>query len=245
MTHDEIRADVVEFIPSGDSLQDVIYRERADFADRTQLPREIRLTEGGQYANLLELIDRHHRFLEAHEKRPCDFRDAADDWYRTIYRPLKTIVRRGRLIEAFPERSLDDLCVFIADHHWRAGRKRHYGIGIDKLIPMDMEVFRNQMAELKECEYPEMQRGITAFILMKVQAKREYKIVEKLFELDEVVEVHSVHGEVDLLVKIKLTRDLLSSDAEILSQFVHDQVRQLNGVSSTQTLIPGFSRVKS
>jgi hypothetical protein len=242
--HDEIRAHIIEFIPSGDSLQDVIYRERADFADRTQLPREIRLTEVGQYANLLELINRHRTFLETHEKRPCDFSDAADDWYRTIYRPLQTIVRRGRLIDAFPERTLDDLCVFVADHQWRAGRKRHYGIGIDRLIPMDMEVFRKQMAELNECEYPEMQRAITAFILMKVQAKREHKIVEKLFERDEVIEIHSVHGEVDLLVKIKLTRDLLSSDAEIISQFVHENVGQLSGVNSTQTLIPGFSKMK-
>ena len=123
--------------------------------------------------------------------------------------------------------------------------KRHYGIGIDKLIPMDMEAFRKQMAELNECEYPEMQRAITAFILMKVQAKREYKIVEKLFERDEVIELHSVHGEVDLLVKIKLTRDLLSSDAEIISQFVHENVGQLTGVKSTQTLIPGFSKMKA
>jgi hypothetical protein len=42
-----------------------------------------------------------------------------------------------------------------------------------------------------------------------------------------------------------LTRDLLSSDAEIISQFVHENVRQLNGVNSTQTLIPGFSKMKS
>ncbi len=244
MEHDEIRADVVEFIPSGNSLQDIIYRERADFADRTQLPREIRLTEMGQYAILLEQISQHQAFLEAHENQPWEFTAAADDWFRTVYRPLQTIIRRERLIEAFPERTLDDLCVYVADQQWQADRQRHYGDGVNRMIPEDMEAFRKQMAERKECEYPEMQRGITAFILMKVQAKREFKIVEKLFALDEVVEVHSVHGEVDLLVKIKLTRDLLSSDAEILSQFVHDHVRQLNGVSSTQTLIPGFSRVK-
>jgi hypothetical protein len=243
--HDEIRAHIVEFIPSGNSLQDILYRERADFADRTQLPREIRLTEVGQYANLLEQINCHRDFLEAHENRPCEFSAAADDWFRTIYRPLETIVRRERLIDAFPERTLDDLCVYLANHQWQTGRQRTYGTGIDKLIAKDMEAFRTQMAELKSCEYPEMQRGITAFILMKVQAKKEYKIVEKLFERDEVVEIHSVHGEVDLLVKIKLTRDLLSSDAEILSQFVHDHVRQLSGVNSTQTLIPGFSRIKS
>ncbi len=245
LDHDEIRAHIVEFIPSGDSLQDVLYRERADFTDRTQLPAELRLTEVGQYANLLEQIERHHHHLLSAEGRACGFKEAAVDWYRTIYRPLQSIVRRGRLIDSFPERTLDDLCAYVAHHQWQASRGRRYGIGIDKLIPKDMEAFRSQMADLKECDYPEMQRGITAFILMKVQAKREYKIAEKLFELDEVVEIHSVHGEVDLLVKITLTRDLLSSDAEIISQFVHENVRQLTGVNSTQTLIPGFSKLKA
>jgi DNA-binding Lrp family transcriptional regulator len=245
LKHDEIRAHIVEFVPSGNSLQDLLYRERADFADRTQLPGEIRLTEVGQYANLLEQIERHQAHLQNEEGRSCDLVEAAGDWFRSIYRPLQTIVRRGRLIDAFTERTLDDLCAYIAHHQWQVSRERRYGIGIDKLIPKDMEAFRSQMAELRESDYPEMQRGITAFILMRVQAKREYKIVEKLFELEEVVEVHSVHGEVDLLVKIVLTRDLLSSDAEIISQFVHENVRQLNGVISTQTLIPGFSKMKS
>ena len=39
LEHDEIRAHIVEFIPSGNSLQDIVYRQRADFADRTRLPR--------------------------------------------------------------------------------------------------------------------------------------------------------------------------------------------------------------
>ena len=100
------------------------------------------------------------------------------------------------------------------------------------------------MADLKDAEYPEMKRGITVFILMNVQAKREFKLIEKLYELEQVKEIHSVHGDVDLLVKVVLTRDLLSSDAEIISQFVHEKVRQLPGVISTNTLIPGLSRIK-
>jgi hypothetical protein len=41
-----------------------------------------------------------------------------------------------------------------------------------------------------------------------------------------------------------LTRDLLSSDAEIIAQFVHENIRSISGVTSTQTLIPGYSKVK-
>ena len=115
---------------------------------------------------------------------------------------------------------------------------------IDKLIQKDMEAFGNKMAELKDSEYPEMKHGITVFILMSVQAKKEIKLMDKIYDLEPVREIHSVHGDVDLLVKVVLTRDLLSSDAEIISQFVHEKVRQLPGVISTTTLIPGISKVK-
>jgi len=242
--HDEILAHIVEFVPSKNTLQNYLYRERADFADRAQLPREIKLTEIGQYDLLTDQILQHQTHLKSERQMDCAFETAAQDWYKTIYRPLCAIIKRGRLIESFPDRTLADLYLYISQHQWQIGLQRRYGIGIDKLIPKDMEEFRTKMAEMKECGYPEMQRGITAFILMNVQAKREHKIVEKLFELDEVREIHSVHGDVDLLVKVKLTRDLLSSDAEMISHFVHDEVRQLTGVISTKTLIPGFSKSK-
>lgn len=69
-------------------------------------------------------------------------------------------------------------------------------------------------------------------------------IIEKLYSLDEVYEVHSVHGDVDILVKIFLKRDLISSDAEVISDFVHNKVRKIPGIVSTQTLIAGYSKVK-
>ncbi len=100
------------------------------------------------------------------------------------------------------------------------------------------------MSNVKDYEYPEMKRNITAFVLMNVAAKKENRVIEKLFALEEVKEVHSVHGDVDILVKIFLTRDLVSSDAEIIGNFVQNQVRQIPGIISTQTLIPGFSKMK-
>ncbi|HAA02397.1 MAG TPA: transcriptional regulator [Syntrophobacteraceae bacterium] len=243
--HDEILAHILEFIPSGNRLEDFIYRQRSDFLDRTQLPAEINLTEPGQYERLLDQIAKHQAYLQETSAGPVSFEDAARDWYRYVYRPLCNIIRRGRLLESFPGRTIGDLYTYVSVHLWETGEKRHYGIGIHKLIPGNMEDFRNQMTNIGDPCYPEMQRRITAFVLMSVQAKREYKIVEKLFELEAVQEVHVVHGDVDLLVKVNLTRDLLSSDAEIISQFVHNKIRQLPGVISTKTLIPGFSRIKT
>ena len=242
--HDEILAHIEEFIPSKDTLQNILYRERAEFADRTRLPAELNLTEVNQYAYLLEQISEHQHHLAETGKNEVDFESAAGDWFKTIYRPLHTIIKRSRLVDSFPERTIDDLFAYITLHQWKEGRKRKYGIGIDKLVPRNMEEFRSKMTNLKDAEYPEMKQGINVIVLMNVQASKEIKIMDKLFELEPVKEVHSVHGDVDLVIKIVLTRDLLSSDAEVISQFVHEKIRQLPGVVSTKTLIPGISKVK-
>jgi DNA-binding Lrp family transcriptional regulator len=242
--HDEILAHIEEFIPSKNTLQNILYRERAEFADRTRLPAEINLTEVSQYGYLLEQISEHQQFLQGAADNDVDFEVVALDWFRTIFRPLCTIIKRSRLVDSFPERTIEDLFSYITFHQWKEGRKRQYGIGIDKLVPKNMEEFRKKMTALKDAQYPEMKQGINVFILMNVQARKEIKLMDKLFEHEEVREVHSVHGDVDLVVKVVLTRDLLSSDAEIISQFVHEKVRQLPGVVSTKTLIPGISKVK-
>jgi DNA-binding Lrp family transcriptional regulator len=100
------------------------------------------------------------------------------------------------------------------------------------------------MSNKKEFEYPEMQREIIVFILMNISGKKGSRIIEKLYALEEVREVHSVHGNVDILAKIVLTRDLISSDAETIWNFVNNKVGQITGIVSTQTLIPGFSKIK-
>lgn len=242
--HDEILAHIVEFIPSGDSIEDILYQQRAEFCDQTQLPSEINLSELGQYDHLLDQITKHQAYLEGAGGGEVSLEDAARDWYRYIYRPLCEIIKRGQLIDSFPGRTIADLYTYISVHLWEKGENRHYGIGLHRLIPQSMEEFRKRMDKLGEHDYPDMHRTITAFVLINVQAKRESRIVEKLFESDEVLEIHSVHGDVDLLVKINLTRDLLSSDVEVISQFVQNKVRQLPGVKSTKTLIPGFSKIK-
>lgn len=242
--HDEILAHIIEFIPSATTLQNILFRERAEFADRTGLTGEIKLTEVGQYAVLLNQISDHMTYLQEVHAKAAPFTDAARDWYKTIYRPLCAIIQRERLVDSFPGRTVADIYAYISAHQWEMGRQRQYGSGIDSLIPNSMEAFRNQMIKKKDCDYPELRRGITAFILMSVQAKREFKVVDRIFELEEVREVHSVHGDVDILIKIVLSRDLLSSDAEIISQFVHEKIRQLPGVISTKTLIPGYSKIK-
>lgn len=245
LKHDDILAAILEFIPSKETLENLLYAQRSKFVEKTGLAYLITLTEVGQYDHLLDQIAQHKEYLEKSGPGPRSFEEAAADWYKTIYRPLTAIIRKGNLLQLFPQRTLDDLYAYITYHQWELGRKRKYGIGIDRLIPKNMEAFREKMAHTHKSEYPEMLREITAFVLMNVAAKNEQTIMEKLFALNEVREVHSIHGDADVLVKVVLTRDLLSSDAEIISEFVQGQMRQISGVISTKTLIPGRSMIKA
>jgi DNA-binding Lrp family transcriptional regulator len=239
----DISAHVIEFIPSKGSLENLVYREKARFDDLTELPHTIELTGFDQYQHLTDQISMHRKYLVRETNEPVTIQQAAKDWYKTIYRPLVAIIKKGHLLEHFPGRTLADLYTFLSVHQWeRNDPGLRYGIGISKLVPKDMEEFRRKMASLKETQYPEMLREITAFVLINVSAKKEIRIVEKLFKLKEVQEVHSVHGSVDVIAKIVLKRDLVSSDAETIGDFVHKKVRQIAGVISTQTLIPGFSK---
>ncbi len=242
--HDEILAHIVEFIPSGDNLQDAIYRQRAHFLDVTGLHADITLTEPGQYDRLLAQIQRHLDYLRSLQRTDITLQEAARDWYNHIYRPLTMLLSKARLVDGFPGRTTADLYAYVSVRLWEQGERRQYGIGLNDILPDDMEAFREKMKNVNGQHYPEMQRTITAFVLMNVQAKKEEKIMEKLLDLKEVQEVHSVFGDVDLLVKIRLHRDLLSSDAETISQFVHENIRKLPGVLATKTLIPGTSHIK-
>jgi DNA-binding Lrp family transcriptional regulator len=240
----DIQAKIVEFIPSINTLDNILYREKSVFMEKTGLKHPIELTEVGQYPLLMEQIETHKIYMETAERSGITLSETAEDWYRTIYLPLIEIIRKGNLLPFFEGRTVDDLYAYISLHQWEKGRSRKYGIGIDKLIPNSMEAFRKKMANMKREDYPEMLRGITAFIMITSEAKREVKIVDRIFALPEVKEVHSVHGNVDILVKAELTRDLLTSDAEVIGQFVQEKIRQIPGVLSTQTLIPGQSRIK-
>ncbi len=239
-----ISARIVELLPAKQSLENQLYLEKIRFRDRAGLLKSINLTELDQYHHLELQIREHQAWLSEYNNTDVTYREAAADWYQSIYLPLKAIIARSGLLKAFPGRTEDDLYLYISTHQWCENGPRQYGIGIDRQIPRDMEAFRKQMAELKKTEYPDMKQEITFFILLNVDGRQERKIIDRLMQLEPVRELHSVHGAIDIIVKVVLTRELMSSDAELISQFTHGNVRTLKGVLSSQTLIPGLSRFK-
>lgn len=240
----DIQAKVVELLSAKNTMENLLYIEKMRFCETTGLPEKIDLTEVGKYNFLEKQIKNHKNHLTNISGKESSFKKAAEDWYNTIYTPLITIINNGNLIKYFPKRSVADLYTYIAYHHWERTSNRQYGIGIDRLIPRSMEAFRTAMIEKNTPDYPEMKRTITAFIMVDVNTSTEMKLIDKLFDMDEVQEVHSVHGTIDILMKIVLRRDFLASDAEIIAEFVDQHVRKINGINRTQTIIPGISKVK-
>lgn len=243
--YSEIRSQILELLPSTNTLENKLYIERTQFRDKAGLGESIELTELGQFHHLEKQIEEHQAFLSKEYDEEVNYENAATDWYNTIYRPLAVIIDDSGLRQSFPDRTVDDLYLYISVHQWEIGKSREYGIGVDKLIPKDMEEFRQKMARHKEEKYPDMKKEITVFILLNVDGRYEHKIFDKLVALEEVREVHSVHGSIDIIIKVTLVRDLLTSDAELLSQFILKTIRKWTGVISTQTLIPGRSKIKT
>ncbi len=241
---DDIQAKVIELLSSKNTMENLLYIEKKNFYEKTKLPNKVELTEVGKYIFLEKQIEKHGNHLRNISGKEIPFIKAADDWYNTIYIPLTTIINNGKLNNYFPNRSAGDLYTYIAYHHWERTSGRRYGIGIDRLIPRSMEAFRTAMLEKSTPDYPEMKRTISAFIMIDTQSAAEVKIIDKLFRLDEVQEVHSVHGTIDVLAKIVLRRDFLASDAEIIGEFVEQKIRRIKGITRTQTIIPGASKVK-
>ena len=241
---DRILAHIIEYLPSEGSLENILYREKADFERKTGLYDLIELTEVGKFAYLLKQIQEHRLALSQVSGRAVTPAKAARDWHRTIYRPLLKIIESSSLKQAFPERTLGDLYVYITYHHWEKKRKRQYGEGVDEALPPTMEKFRALAAQNAENDPLEMKRVATAFVLLNVEAGKEESILDKLYSFREIRELHSIPGDYDVLVKLSVELDWLSSDSEAVGQFIQDHVRSMPGVIRTHTLIPITSRLK-
>jgi hypothetical protein len=240
-----IEARIIEYLPSKQTLENIIYREKSDFEKESGLFDLIELTEVGQYPYLLSQINEHKGSLEkVNGGLSVTLEKAARDWYDTIYSPLVAIIESSQLSHAFPNRTLSDLYAYISFHQWQKGRKRKYGIGLDELVPKSMEKFRAKIAGKEGVEIPEMKRMTSAFLLINVETRREDRIMEKLFDHEEVQEVHFVPGEFDIIAKIVVESDWLSSESEVIGQFIQQHVRSIQGITKTQTIIPISSKRK-
>lgn len=68
------------------------------------------------------------------------------------------------------------------------------------------------------------------FVLINTAPTKEHEIYTSLRKMDEILEVHPLFGEYDLIAKIQ-TRDL-----NVLGEIVVNRIRSIPGVIDTKTL---------
>ncbi|MFQ5883681.1 MAG: Lrp/AsnC ligand binding domain-containing protein [Thermoplasmata archaeon] len=68
------------------------------------------------------------------------------------------------------------------------------------------------------------------FVLISTAPAKEHDVYEKLRTVPEIVELHPLFGEYDLIAKIE------ADDFNVLGQIVVDKIRTIPGVIDTKTL---------
>jgi DNA-binding Lrp family transcriptional regulator len=71
----------------------------------------------------------------------------------------------------------------------------------------------------------------TGFALLSISPLLEKEVFEKVSAIEEIVEVHPLFGEYDILLKIK------TDNIDTIGQVVIKKIRSIKGVTDTKTLI--------
>ncbi len=68
------------------------------------------------------------------------------------------------------------------------------------------------------------------FILISTAPAKEHEVYNELLKVPEIVELHPLFGEYDLIAKVE------SKDFDTLGHIVVDKIRSIEGVADTKTL---------
>jgi len=68
------------------------------------------------------------------------------------------------------------------------------------------------------------------FILISTAPAREHEVYSELLKIEEIVELHPLFGEYDLIAKVE------AEDFDKLGEIVVDKIRSIPGVADTKTL---------
>ena len=71
---------------------------------------------------------------------------------------------------------------------------------------------------------------VIGFVLMHVSPLHEYEVFNKLSKLHEVIEVHPLFGEYDIIAKIE------AKDYESIGEIVIHKIKTIDGITNTKTL---------
>ena len=152
-----IEARVIEFKTDINLTPDVqpddliIKAEYVEFLDTTRIHEarpnvDLSVTTCCQYDKLLEQIHVTQYLLQEETKQDISLQDAAASWYDTTYIPLAEAIRDRGLLHWFPNRTITDLYIWIAEN--RAALEKEQGWEIESdIAATDLIMERSVLSE--------------------------------------------------------------------------------------------------
>jgi len=122
-----IDAHIVEYLPAKDISKRLLIQKRIEFENKTGLGG-INLLRGRDYDRLLLQIKNHRNHIEEKIKKEISFKEAARDWFNSLYRPVTDKIKKLKLNQYFPKATIGDMYVYlclqaglrsqkVTDHH--------------------------------------------------------------------------------------------------------------------------------
>jgi DNA-binding Lrp family transcriptional regulator len=98
----------------------------------------------------------------------------------------------------------------------------------------------------REKRVREMKGTYRAFIRLGTMPGHDEEVVKKLLKFKEVLEVHFISGDYDLLavVEISLHGKTIFTPIQEITQFVVQKIRKVDGIRITNTMLPLRSLTK-
>ena len=122
-----IEAQVEEFLPTKDTKDKVIYRERMIFEKETGLS-DILLSEPIKYKYLQEEIESYKILLNKRKIENTDLKEASKKWYVNVFLPIKTILLKNEIIKNY-KGNLDDVFLSFLEHKYYLSKNIGKNVG--------------------------------------------------------------------------------------------------------------------
>jgi len=122
-----IEAQVEEFLPTKDTKDKVIYRERMIFEKETGLS-DILLSEPIKYKYLQEEIESYKILLNKRKIENTDLKEASKKWYVNVFLPIKTILSKNEIIKNY-KGNLDDVFLSFLEHKYYLSKNLGKNVG--------------------------------------------------------------------------------------------------------------------
>ncbi|HBF38305.1 MAG TPA: hypothetical protein DDW50_13405 [Firmicutes bacterium] len=145
-----IDAEVFELLPSGDSLDHLLWRKKAAFNLKTGL--NLNFTDMESYRLASNYLLLYQQELQEKSGLKISLKEAARDWWTEVYEPGISLLRQLHIEECFPGHSLDDLFLYILHHQYTKsilqGRKIRFQEALSAFVstqPDQMAPFMNKL----------------------------------------------------------------------------------------------------